>query len=143
MIVIRLGLVASMLFLAGCGDDKVMDPENQEGVTSQVDAINVIVRFENNPTAKVLQARLPLTLSMQDLHQNEKYFYFDEPFPTNPERVGSIRAGDVMLYGDDCLVLFYKDVETSYAYTRIGRVEDFSTLAPLLGSGMVELTFQN
>ncbi|MCT4776006.1 cyclophilin-like fold protein [Exiguobacterium aquaticum] len=143
MIVIRLGLVASMLFLAACGDYKVMDPENQEGVTSQVDAINVIVRFENNPTAKVLQARLPLTLSMQDLHQNEKYFYFDEPFPTNPERVGSIRAGDVMLYGDDCLVLFYKDVETSYAYTRIGRVEDFSTLAPLLGSGTVELTFQN
>lgn len=43
---------------------------------------------------------------------------------------------------DDCLVLFYKDVETSYAYTRIGRVEDFATLEPLLGSGTVELTFQ-
>ncbi|MFL9650053.1 cyclophilin-like fold protein [Exiguobacterium chiriqhucha] len=143
MNVIRLGLVASMLFLAGCGDDTVRKPENQEGVTSQVEELNVSIRFETNPTAEALQARLPLTLSMQDLHQNEKYFYFNEPFPTNPERVGSIRAGDVMLYGDDCLVLFYKDIETSYAYTRIGRVEDFSTLAPLLGSGTVELTFQN
>ncbi|UTT43468.1 cyclophilin-like fold protein [Exiguobacterium aurantiacum] len=140
---IRLGLVASMLFLAGCGDDAVREPENQEGVTSQVETIPVSVRFEDNPTAEALQDRLPLTLSMQDLHQNEKYFYFDEPFPTNPERVGSIRAGDVMLYGDDCLVLFYEDVETSYAYTRIGRVENFTTLAPLLGSGTVELTFQN
>ncbi|WP_214835659.1 cyclophilin-like fold protein [Exiguobacterium sp. s36] len=117
-------------------------PENQEGVTSQVEELNVLIRFETNPTAEALQARLPLTLSMQDLHQNEKYFYFNEPFPTNPERVGSIRAGDVMLYGDDCLVLFYKDVETSYAYTRIGRVEDFATLEPLFGSGTVELTFQ-
>ncbi|WP_404410186.1 cyclophilin [Exiguobacterium aurantiacum] len=112
-------------------------------MTSQVEELNVSIRFETNPTAEALQARLLLTLSMQDLHQNEKYFYFNEPFPTNPERVGSIRAGDVMLYGDDCLVLFYKDVETSYAYTRIGRVEDFATLEPLLGSGTVELTFQN
>lgn len=143
MNVIRLGLVASMLFLSGCGGDTVREPKNLEGVTSQVEEIHVSVRFENNPTAEALQARLPLTLSMQDLHQNEKYFYFDEPFPTNPERVGTIRTGDVMLYGDDCLVLFYEDVETSYAYTRIGRVEDFSTLAPLLGSGTVELTFQN
>lgn len=143
MKVIRLGLVASTLFLAGCGDDTVRKPENQEGVRSQVEELNVSIRFETNPTAEALQTRLPLTLSMQDLHQNEKYFYFDEPFPTNPERVGSIRAGDVMLYGDDCLVLFYKDVETSYAYTRIGRVEDFATLAPLLGSGTIELTFQN
>lgn len=142
MNVIRLGLVASMLFLAGCGDDKVRKPENQEGVTSQVEELNVSIRFETNPTAEALQARLPLTLSMQDLHQNEKYFYFNEPFPTNPERVGSIRAGDVMLYGDDCLVFFYKDVETSYAYTRIGRVEDFSNIRSLIGEGDFIVTIE-
>lgn len=142
MNVIRLGLVASMLFLAGCGDDTVRKPENQEGVTSQVEELNVSIRFETNSTAEALQARLPLTLSMQDLHQNEKYFYFDEPFPTNPERVSSIRAGDVMLYGDDCLVLFYKDVETSYAYTRIGRVEDFSNIRSLIGEGDFIVTIE-
>ncbi|WP_445002529.1 cyclophilin-like fold protein [Exiguobacterium alkaliphilum] len=107
-----------------------------------METITVSIRFEDNPTADALRARLPLTLSMQDLHQNEKYYYFDEPFPTNPERVGSIRAGDVMLYGDDCLVLFYKDVETSYLYTRIGRVEDVSYVQSRIGDGDLVVTFQ-
>ncbi|OGX79630.1 hypothetical protein A6395_05760 [Exiguobacterium sp. SH31] len=111
-------------------------------ITLQIDGEQAVIRLENSPTAVALQERLPLTLSMQDLHQNEKFFYFGEPLPANPERVGSIRAGDVMLYGDDCLVLFYEDVETSYSYTRIGQVEDFSMLEPLLGTGTIDITFQ-
>ena len=33
-----------------------------------------------------------------------------------------------MLYGNNCLVVFYKSFETSYSYTKIGHIENFEDL---------------
>lgn len=43
--------------------------------------------------------------------------------------MGSIHAGDIMLYGASCLVLFYEDFNTSYRYTPLGYIEDPDGLA--------------
>lgn len=47
-----------------------------------------------------------------------------------------------MLYGSDCLVLFYEDFATSYGYTPLGKVDDPAGLVEAVGSGAMEVTFQ-
>ena len=98
--------------------------------------------LEDNPAAKALLERLPMTVEMTELHGNEKYYYCDSSFPTDPSAVSSIRAGDLMLYGSDCLVLFYKDHNSGYPYTRLGRIEDPAGLAQAAGSGSVTVTWE-
>lgn len=63
------------------------------------------------------------------------------PLPTNRTDVGTIHAGDIMLYGDDCVVVFYETFTTSYSYSRIGRIADPAGLKEALGSGNVSVTF--
>ena len=47
-----------------------------------------------------------------------------------------------MLFGDDCLVVFYKDFKTTYSYTRIGHIENAADLEQTLGRGSVIITFE-
>ena len=64
-----------------------------------------------------------------------------DSLPTNSQRPGNIHAGDLMLYGSDCLVLFYESFSSGYSYTKLGSVNDPSGLAAALGRGSVEVTF--
>lgn len=97
----------------------------------------------NNDTAREIVDRLPLTLDMSELNGNEKYYYFDSSLPIDSENVGYINTGDIMLYGSDCLVLFYDSFSTPYSYTRLGYVDDPDGLANALGSVDVTVTFEN
>ena len=54
--------------------------------------------LEDTPSVRSLLERLPLTLTMQELNGNEKYYRFSDSFPTKEERVERIHAGDLMLY---------------------------------------------
>lgn len=87
-----------------------------------------------------LAARLPLTLSMTELNGNEKYANLDQALPTAATQPGEIHTGDLMLYGADCLVLFYADFTTAYSYTPLGRLADPTGLAAALGTGGVTVT---
>lgn len=98
--------------------------------------------LNGSKAAQALAAKLPLTMSMQELHGNEKYHYFSDTLPADAQRVGTIRAGDLMLYGSDCLVLFYQTFSTAYTYTPLGSITDPSGLAEALGSGRVQVTFR-
>lgn len=84
---------------------------------------------------------MPLTINMSELHGNEKYYYFNQSLPTNSERIGNIENGDLMLYGSDCLVLFYESFSTSYTYTRLGKIDNPSGLSEAVGKGNVQVTF--
>ncbi|MBO4865688.1 MAG: aldo/keto reductase [Ruminococcus sp.] len=100
------------------------------------------VTMENNDTVTALTEILPLTLDMSELNGNEKYYYLDTALPSAPEKVGHINEGDIMLYGDSCLVVFYESFDTKYTYTKIGHIEDTSGLADTLGTGSVTVTFE-
>ena len=100
------------------------------------------VTLESNDTVTAMTEILPLTLDMSELNGNEKYYYLDTALPSAPEKVGHISEGDIMLYGDSCLVVFYKSFDTSYTYTKIGHIDDTTGLADALGTGGVTVIFE-
>jgi hypothetical protein len=95
----------------------------------------------DNATAAALKARLPLAVSMTELNGNEKFVRLPGNLPTQETTPSTIQAGDVMLYGANTVVLFYKSFPTSYSYTRIGRVDDPTGLEAALGGGDVAVVF--
>ena len=95
----------------------------------------------DNDTARDFLRMLPLTITMNDLNSNEKYYNLSKSLTTKSERAGSIKRGDFMLYGNNCLVLFYESFSTSYSYTRIGYIENTDGLKDSLGRGSIEITF--
>jgi hypothetical protein len=54
---------------------------------------------------------------------------------------GTLRNGDVMLYGASTLVVFYETFRSAYAYTRLGAIDEPGLLAQALGSGPVRVLF--
>ena len=95
------------------------------------------IQLENNPTAAAFLKMLPLELTMNDLNSNEKYVYLDKTLPTDSYNPGRVEAGDVMLFGDNCLVIFYESFDTEYSYTKIGYIDGL----PELGDGDVVVEF--
>ena len=98
--------------------------------------------LEDNPTVAKLKRLLPMSLEMTELNGNEKYYHLSERLPTDSISPGTIQNGDIMLYGDNSLVLFYKSFKTSYSYTRLGRIDDPSGLAAAVGKGDVSVSFE-
>ncbi len=80
---------------------------------------------------------------MPDLNGNEKHVTLPKALPTDTVRPGTIRTGDLMLWGTDTLVVFYLTFDSPYAYTRLGRIEDAAALPQVLGRGQVRVTFAN
>ena len=83
---------------------------------------------------------LPMTIQMTELNGNEKYYDLSKSLPTNSANPGSIKNGDLMLYGSKTLVLFYKTFSTSYSYTKLGSIDDTAGLQKAIGAGNVSVT---
>lgn len=72
----------------------------------------------------------------------EKFASLPSTPPANHSNPGTIQIGDLMLYSSSTLVLFYTTHNTSYSYTRIGRIDNPTGLAAALGTGSVTVTFE-
>ena len=99
------------------------------------------VTLEDNPAAGAFVQLLPATFDMIELNRNEKYVRLPRTLPSKPAPPGTLRTGDVMLYGSDTLVVFYETFQSSYSYTRIGRVVESAGLAKALGTGNARVVF--
>lgn len=99
------------------------------------------VEMENTPAAEAFLERLPLTIEMKELNGNEKYYYFEEDLPEEAMQPGRVETGDLMLYGPNCLVLFYESFATQYSYTPLGKVRDPAALKEALGTQSATITF--
>lgn len=116
--------------------------EMNRNITVRVGDYSFSVTLEDNATARAFTALLPMTVTMNEMNGNEKYHYLSENLPTDSYRPGTIRNGDLMLYGSSCVVLFYETFSSSYSYTHIGRLDNPSGLASALGRGNVNVTFE-
>jgi hypothetical protein len=114
---------------------------NEEGskmtkIYATVNNEKLEINLEENQTTSALAKLLPLDITMSDLNNNEKYAYLDDSLPMSTYSPKRVEAGDVMLFGDNCLVIFYKSFETSFDYTKIGHIENF----PELGGGNISIS---
>ncbi len=106
------------------------EPEFSTRIVLTANNLDYLITLEDNPTTRALYQKLPLEITMSDL-TGEKYYYFSEPLPNNPTKVQSVTAGNLMLFEDNCLVLFYESSTTPYEYTYLGKLDH---PAPLLNS---------
>lgn len=98
--------------------------------------------LEDNDTTKALIQQLPLTVDMSDHNSNEKYINLDSNLRADAaSSPGTINEGDLMLYSDNCLVLFYKTFNTSYSYVKLGHIDNTAGFAKAIGSGSAKVTF--
>ena len=130
-------ILTFMLFLINC---------NAFGDNMQ----NIIITIKNkeyeavlydNSTVRELIKNFPISITMSDLNGNEKYYNFSKSFSTSSENVANINKGDIMLFGDNCLVIFYKSFSTRYRYTKLGYIKNLEDLENSLGKGDIEITF--
>lgn len=96
----------------------------------------------DNPAAVAFAKRLPLSLYMIELNENEKYAELRKNLPVNSKIPEMIHTGDIMIYGSSTLVLFYQTFKTSYNYTPIGKVDNPSKLATVLGTKDISVKFE-
>lgn len=118
------------------------DMSTEQKIKITVGSKTFTATLENNASAKELVERMPFTVNMQELNGNEKYYQFPDSFPSDPRSFDTIKAGDLMLYQSDYLVVFYEDHSTTYDYTRLGVIDNADGLAEVLGSGSAQVTFE-
>ncbi|MBY4594058.1 hypothetical protein K3217_00670 [bacterium BD-1] len=99
------------------------------------------ITLADTKAARAFSAILPLTLDMEELNGNEKKKDLPDALPTEATRPGTIRNGDLMLWGSRTVVIFYLTFDSSYSYTRLGRVDDPAGLAQALGRRDVRVVF--
>lgn len=126
------------------GTEEPAAGENEELLTVNISVGGRVfpAKLYDHAASRELVSRMPMELDMSELHGNEKYYYLPEGLPTDSENPGSIHTGDLMLYGSDCLVLFYEDFQSSFSYTRLGYLENPEELSEIVGAGNVTVSFE-
>ena len=141
---ILLFVILSLLIITGCTNkpiQKNLITESEEKMSNIKVIINdqsYDLKLEDNSTVEEFIGLLPQEFSMKELNGNEKYVYMDYFLTTDSYNPKHIEKGDVMLYGNNCLVIFYKSFETSYNYTKIGHIDNL----PDLGNENITIKFE-
>jgi hypothetical protein len=150
-----LGLPLLFLALAGCDSSdlpaglaasaqqaaQVSNKTEQPGIWMTIGGRRFPITLSDSQAARDFAARLPLTLTMAELNGNEKHGELPHALPEDVSRPGTIRNGDLMLYGAKTLVIFYRTFDSSYSYTPLGRIDKPAGLVDALGRGSVRIVF--
>ena len=97
----------------------------------------------DKPAAQQFAALLPVHYRMTERNGNEKYYRTDQSFSTQGQSTpDTIEAGQIMLFQDSYVVVFYKThPNTGYAYTPLATIDDADGLAQAVGADAVEADF--
>ena len=144
-VIYSLLIIISLFIITSC-QIKTKEDLNQEEINEVISTMSITINekeytihLEDNETAQSFINLLPLEINMQELNGNEKYYYLDNTLPTGSISPKHINAGDVMLYGNNCLVIFYKSFDTNYSYTKIGHID---ALPDLGNNNNIEVTIR-
>ena len=136
----KIFIILILLMAVGCNQIKNDNKINNENINEnesgeKMNDVKVIIndntyilKLENNKTVDEFINLLPQEYIMNELNNNEKYVYIDKSLTTNSYNPEHIEKGDVMLFGDNCIVIFYKSLDTTYRYTKIGHIDNLGDL---------------
>ena len=129
-------LILLCIFLIGCSKEE--KPVEEIEYTKPTEIVKIMrinisgneynVTLEENDTAQLLASSLPQEFQMRDKDRNKKYIYLSYKLPAKPEKVKRLEKGDVVLSGNDCLILVYNSFDTEESFTKIGHTNDLPTL---------------
>ena len=140
----HLAITFATLLTISCGKQEAyaqLTSQNMTEINITIGGKIFTAKVEDTETGRAFVSRLPMTLNMSELNGNEKYYYMNEPLPTAAQHYDTIEAGDLMLYGNMCVVLFYGKAG-GYSYTRLGKLKQTEGLASAVGRGSVSVTFE-
>jgi len=118
--------------------EEIINKEEVSSVKVIINEKEYILNLEDNETVDKFLELLPSDFNMTELNGNEKYVNLDTTLPTDSIYPKHINAGDVMLYGNNCIVVFYKSFDSKYSYTKIGHIPNL----PDLGSDDITIRFE-
>ena len=122
-------VIISIFSITGCKRvDNSMKVSDDKMISVIIDGKTYKLNLESNTTVDEFVRLLPNEYTMNELNGNEKYVYINESLSTSEYMPKRIEKGDVMLYGDNCIVIFYKSFDTNYSYTKIGHIDDLDDL---------------
>lgn len=128
---------------SGSGEkDQVNGDSVSNKITIKIGDSVFTATLSDRAPAMAFKAMMPMSVRMDEHGGNEKYYNLSESLPTEGYRPETIHVGDLMLWGNDCIVLFYKRCSTSYRYTRLGSVDNPSGLTEIVGDGSITVTFE-
>ncbi len=93
-----------------------------DDIKISISGVTISIKLEDNTTTRSLVATLrksAITYTAGDYGGFEKVGTLGFTLPTNPSQITAV-AGDVILYGNNQIVLFYGS--NSWSYTRIGKM---------------------
>lgn len=110
--------------------------EDDIKIIINMNGIDVPATIYYSETGLELMRMLPLEVTMEDKNNNEKNYYTSEAFITNSSVISKIKKGDIMIYSNNCIVLFYKDHRNfTYSYTKVGKVDNITLLDKAIKKG--------
>ena len=138
-------LVAAAWLSAACTKNAraPVTESNMPAIKINIEGKDFTAVLADTQAAAEFSKCLPLTLQMNELNGNEKYAELPGKLPTASSCPRKINCGELMLYGNSTLVLFYESFPTPYSYTRIGRIDDVAGLKEKLGRGSVTVIIEN
>ena len=107
----------------------------------QIGDYNFTATLEENEAVKELVDMMnegPVTISMSDYSGFEKVGSLGRSLTRNDSQT-TTKAGDIVLYNGNNIVMFYGS--NSWSYTRIGKIDDLSNWETALGSGSITVVF--
>lgn len=112
-----------------------------EKMTLQIGDSAFTATLESNAAVDALVEMMndaPVTIQMRDYSGFEKVGSLGTSLPADDSQT-TTRAGDIVLYNGNQIVVFYGS--NTWSYTRIGKIDDLSGWEDALGSGDVSVTF--
>ncbi len=143
-------LIVAMLFvLSSCKNKQVTESETED-LTQEEEAMMMNVQVGNSTFTATLESNEAvnafvemmesglITISMSDYAGFEKVGALGTSLPASDSQM-TTQAGDIVLYNSNQIVIFYGS--NSWAYTRLGHIDDLTGWEDALGSSNVEVTF--